>query len=84
MKKFWFRKRRGLFSKDLGYGWIPISKEGYIVVFLFLLVNVLGIFYFKFPYAENSITKFLITFITSIILFSIIAKFKTKNGKKNK
>jgi len=28
MSKYWFRKRQGLMSKDMGYGWIPITIEG--------------------------------------------------------
>lgn len=32
MSKYWFRKRRGLFTKDLGWGWIPISWEGWAVI----------------------------------------------------
>jgi len=77
-KKFWFRKRKGILSKDLGYGWIPISYEGYITTFLFILINFLGIIYSGFPYKENSISAFFITLITSIIIFSIIAKYKTR------
>lgn len=30
--KYWFRKRRGLFSPDLGWGWTPISWEGWTLV----------------------------------------------------
>jgi nicotinamide riboside transporter PnuC len=77
-KKFWFRKRKGILSKDLGYGWIPISYEGYITTFLFILINILGIIYFGFPTKENSVIYFFITLITSIIIFSIIAKYKTR------
>jgi len=76
--KIWFRKRKGLFSKDLGYGWMPVSWEGYAMIFLFIIVNLAGMLYFKFPYAEGSIVKFMIILISSIILFSIIAKIKTK------
>ena len=30
--QYWFRKRRGLFSPDLGWGWTPISWEGWLLV----------------------------------------------------
>jgi hypothetical protein len=76
--KIWFRKRKGLFSKDLGYGWMPVSWEGNIIILLFILVNILGVLYFGFPYRENSIVNFFITLILSIVIFSIIAKYKTK------
>lgn len=32
MNKYWFRKRRGLLTKDLGWGWIPISWEGWVTI----------------------------------------------------
>jgi hypothetical protein len=76
--KFWFRKRKGLFSKDLGYGWVPISWQGKVIILLFILANVVGNIYFGFPYAENSVVKFLAMLGTSIILFAIIAGYKTK------
>jgi len=78
MKKYWFRKRKGLFSKDLGYGWIPMSWEGNVIILSFILANIVGNIYFGFPYAENSVTKFFVMLGISIILFAIIAKFKTK------
>ena len=34
MNKYWFRKRAGLKSKDLGWGWVPVSWEGWLVVVL--------------------------------------------------
>ncbi len=79
--KFWFRKRRGLFSRDLGYGWVPISWQGYLTIFLFILANILGNLYFGFPYTENSVIKFLVMLGFSIILFALIANKKTKNDK---
>lgn len=76
--KFWFRKRKGLFSRDLGWGWVPISWQGTVTVLLFILVNIAGNIYFGFPYAENSVGIFLAILGVSIILFAIIAKFKTR------
>jgi len=76
--KFWFRKRKGINSKDLGWGWIPISWQGSLTILLFILANVVGNIYFGFPYAKNSVAIFLAMLGLSIILFAIIAKFKTK------
>lgn len=28
----WFRRRRGLFSRDLGWGYVPITCQGWAVV----------------------------------------------------
>lgn len=40
MNKYWFRKRRGLFSKDLGWGWIPISWEGWTLIGIYCIAVV--------------------------------------------
>ena len=37
MKKYWFRKRMGLFTKDMGYGWVPITKGGWISIAVLIL-----------------------------------------------
>ena len=44
MSQYWFRKRQGLLSKDLGWGWVPISWEGWLATIVFLIV-ILGIGY---------------------------------------
>ena len=38
MNKYWFRKRQGLKSRDLGWGWTPVSWEGWVLVGLLLLL----------------------------------------------
>jgi len=48
MNKYWFRKRKGLKSIDVGWGWIPVSWEGWlslilIVILVFLFAAVLNI-----------------------------------------
>ncbi len=40
----WFRPRKGLMSKDLGYGWVPITWEGWLVVITFIAVVTGGMF----------------------------------------
>ena len=76
--KFWFRKRKGLFSKDLGYGWVPISWQGNVTILFFILANIVGNIYFGFPYAENSVAIFFAMLGISIILFALIANSKTR------
>lgn len=77
--KPWFRKRRGLFSSDLGWGWVPISWEGYLAVGLLLLINFLSVFYFNLILGQaQSIIKFLSVFFLSVFIFSVIAIKKTK------
>lgn len=70
MAEYWFRKRRGLISKDLGWGWIPISKEGWIVTIIFAgsllwLINKKGF---------N-----LLGFAGLLVLFAFVADKKTKD-----
>lgn len=76
-EKFWFRKRRGLLSKDRGYGWIPISWEGNLLITLFVILNVISFYYFVFFKMEY--VQPIIIFTFSIIIFAIIAKLKTKD-----
>jgi len=77
--KYWFRKRRGLFSKDLGYGWVPISWQGYVMTVIFLLILISSSFYFNlYKGGIDSGIKFIILLVVSIIIFALIAKSKTK------
>lgn len=50
MAKYWFRKRKGLLTKDLGWGWIPISWQGWLVVAVMLLVIIGSIIFITGPY----------------------------------
>jgi len=38
MNEYWFRKRQGLKSKDLGWGWVPITWEGWALVLLLVVL----------------------------------------------
>lgn len=40
-QKYWFKRRR------YGYGWIPVTKEGWGVVVVFLAVMILGVLVMK-------------------------------------
>ncbi len=42
MTKYWFRKRKGLMSKDMGWGWMPISWEGWAVMIIFIAILLLS------------------------------------------
>ena len=50
MNKYWFRKRAGLKSKDLGWGWVPVSWEGWLVVVLMIT----GVFAVSLQFAQAS------------------------------
>ncbi len=76
-EKIWFKR------KDYGYGWTPCSKEGWIVMLLFVLLTFLTAGIFKS--AAKSDGEFLILFLPSEILFSILLIFVCyKKGEKPK
>ncbi|MBW2998745.1 hypothetical protein KY321_04355 [Candidatus Woesearchaeota archaeon] len=79
--KYWFRKRKGIFTKDMGYGWVPISKEGVICVVLY----VLGILYIAYDLtglkgnvAREDLFEFFASMILLLAVFIFIAAKKTK------
>jgi LPXTG-motif cell wall-anchored protein len=79
-KKYWFRKDKGfVFSKR-----VPISWEGYLLLFAFLAVNFFSVFYFNLPYTDkNSYFGFLIVLLLSSFVFIVISKRKTRGKKKD-
>ena len=80
MSKYWFRKRKGAFSKDLGWGWIPISWEGWFVVLIFIGVTILSGYYFSL--ASASIWQglgFLFTLLITILIFGYFADRKSSD-----
>lgn len=57
MSKYWFRKREGLQSKDRGYGWVPITWQGWLVVsFLLVFILIATILFAVFESEINSLT----------------------------
>ena len=76
--KPWFRKRRGLFSKDSGWGWIPISLGGWISLILLISLNVFSAYYFDIDMVEGNFLAFGSVFLLSIFVFLIIAAKKTR------
>ena len=85
MAKYWFRKRRGLLSPDLGIGWVPISKEGWIVVagyLAFIIINAMLII----RYVKNELTigiLMIVLIAVSIGAIIIICHKKTDNRREN-
>ncbi len=79
MNKYWFRPRKGLKSKDVGWGFIPISWKGVLMyVALFVLV-IFTAFYFNLSSATTiEGFGFLAMLIVLLVSFSLIARKKTK------
>jgi hypothetical protein len=81
MDKYWFRKRRGIKSKDAGWGWVPISWEVWLTLFvLFVLIGivgfVLGIFSDEVTIAD--VLLFLIVSGVLVLFAAVISKRKTR------
>jgi hypothetical protein len=79
MVKYWFRKRRGLFTRDLGWGYRPVSIEGWISILVLVLLIVLLMFVFDLK--NSSFVDgfgFLASVLALLIIFHRFAKNKTR------
>ncbi|MFA5061161.1 MAG: hypothetical protein WC494_02510 [Candidatus Pacearchaeota archaeon] len=78
-KKYWFRKDKGfVLSKR-----VPVSWEGYLVLFALLAINFFSVFYFKLPYTNfDSYIRFIVVLLLSVFVFIVISKKKTRGEKK--
>jgi hypothetical protein len=79
--RYWFRKREGLKSKDLGWGYMPISWEGYLAVIV--LIGLIIVAFFIFNLVDAKVWQgigFAITVIILIIGFVFFAKSRTKDS----
>lgn len=63
MDKIWFKAKR------IGYGWYPATKEGYIVVFTYVLLIIA--FALQFAYYNNIAIYLIEVLISTLILVSI-------------
>ena len=80
MNKYWFKKRKGFFSKDLGWGWIPISWEGWLMILIFACLIILSVYYFNLASATIwQGLSFLFTLIVIIFIFGYIADKKSSD-----
>jgi hypothetical protein len=80
-EKYWFRKRNGLFSQDMGYGWIPITWQGYLMVLLFICLAACSAIYFDLAHADlSSGVSFLLSIIILMLVFCSIARMKTEKS----
>ena len=72
MAQYWFRKRRGITSRDLGYGWIPISSEGWIMTLVFIIV-----LYGLTKYYEG--IHLVLAMLIGVFVFAYFADKRTKD-----
>ncbi len=77
MTKHWFRERQGLLSKDLGWGFTPISWEGWVSTAVLLGVVLLLAYVTKINKNPAILTQgieFVIGLLIVIVLFWVFAK----------
>ena len=81
MNKYWFRTRKGIKSKDLGWGFIPISWEGVVAyILLFALVILSGIYFNILRATTLQGFYFLFIILALMFVFSSLVKAKTRYG----
>ncbi len=79
MNKHWFRKRKGLMTKDLGWGWRPITWEGHLTTAGFVALILVAFFIFDLYKATlNQGIGFIVALAVLILIFSLIANKKTE------
>ena len=78
--KYWFRRRAGLKSRDLGYGYVPVSWEGWIIVLFFILVFAGLVFYF-INYIGDSLDSGIwltVSLAATIVAMVLVCEMKVK------
>lgn len=70
MAESWFRRRKGLFTKDMGYGYMPTSKEGVLLIIFMIMMIALEIYLLMFKnYSPiGFITALAITLLIPILI----------------
>ncbi len=81
MSKYWFRKRQGLYSKDLGWGWVPISWQGWLLIIAVIgviLATSIGFGLSAEPPTVLESVAFFMVIVGSITLGAFISHLKTR------
>lgn len=68
-RKLWFKR------KHYGWGWYPVSWEGWLVVLVFIVLLLINGFYFSFNASSGTPSLFNIIIFLIIIIISIIVMF---------
>lgn len=77
---YWFRKRRGLFTRDLGWGYTPISWEGVVVTSFMVVVFFAAAILFNIDDRETAqVVPFMLVVGIALILFFLVAKKKSRD-----
>ena len=81
-KSFWFKERAG---HKKGWSFVPLNWKGWVALILLIGVNVFAAQYFNVMNVSfTEVSKFLVVFLFSIVIFILIAKRKTEGvGRKS-
>lgn len=71
MNKHWFHKQDGLWSKEHGWGWWPISWEGWVFIVLFVALLVGAAFLTGILGESPTILQGFIFLGAAIVLFAL-------------
>lgn len=66
--EFWFRRRKGIFTKDLGWGYLPINWKGSLSIFIWMLFVVLFAIRFN-VFQKVPLKSDIIRFVSSVFLW---------------
>lgn len=76
----WFKKRDGIVKRS--WGFIPINWKGWLALLLLVGVNVFAAQYFDVMNVSFiEVSKFLVVFLLSFVIFVLIAKRKTSQSR---
>ena len=79
MKKHWFRPRKGLTSKDRGFGYVPLTWQGItLYIILAVLIVIAGFTFNLFHASLWQGIGFLVTVIILFFLFHLFARTKSQ------
>ena len=76
-ENLWFKRRDG--NKISSWGIVPINWKGWTAIIVLVLLNVFSTNYFDIMNAAfDEVSKTIVVFLLSIIIFIMIARRKTK------
>lgn len=85
MSTYWFRKRRGLLSKDLGWGWTPIALEGWLTVLglvaVIVLIALLLFTFDIFGLGSESVSSGILFLIITAFIVAVSAYIASKKTR---
>lgn len=82
MNRYWFQRRKGkgLFRRERGWGYTPITWEGMALSFSVVLLFVGGAFYFDIDEGSTErVVSYLLFMAVVLVLFFLFARKKSRD-----